>query len=509
MSERERLSKTKYCNGLQCPKMLWMKRNKPDMAEEVMNESVLANGRKVGDLARGYFGDYANAEIFKEDGSQNIAAMITKTSQLMAGETENIAEASFSVDGLYCAVDILHRNGDGWDIVEVKSSTKVSDVYIEDVSFQYYVLQKCGVNVKKAFLMHVNSGYVRQGALDIQKFFTLEEYTDVCVAKQTQVEENINNIRDYLNVVGEPVREIGVYCEKPYLCPFYKYCRGEQPEHSILDLHSKVKARTKYALWEIGLKSFEDVYRDKTKVQGCKDTKLNVNQWQEIESTLGLQKDVINKEKIQEFLDTLSYPVYHLDFETFQEAVPSFDGERPFQQVPFQYSLHIEYEDGRIEHKEFLAEEGTDPRRTIAESLCENIPVGVCCTAYFMRFECERLQELAELFPDLKEHLLSIRDNMHDLFIPFGKRDYYTASMAGKASIKNVLPALWPNDPDLDYTKLDGVHRGDEASEAFATLVGKAPDEIAKIREQLLKYCGLDTLAMVKVLQKLREAVKN
>lgn len=169
----------------------------------------------------------------------------------------------------------------------------------------------------------------------------------------------------------------------------------------------------------------------------------------------------------------------------------------------------MEYEDGRLEHLEFLAKEGTDPRRTVAERLCEDIPMGVCSLAYNMSFEKTRIKTMAEQYPDLAEHLMDIHDHMVDPEDVFAKRDYYNNAMKGKSSIKLVLPALYPNDPELDYHNLEEVHNGGEASAAFLTMANKSPEEIARIRENLLKYCGLDTYAMVKLIWKLREAVKD
>jgi hypothetical protein len=227
-----------------------------------------------------------------------------------------------------------------------------------------------------------------------------------------------------------------------------------------------------------------------------------------VETAFYHRPDVIDVQQIKAFLMTLNYPIYHLDFETFQPAVPEWEGCRPYQQIPFQYSLHIEYEDGHLEHKEFLAKEGTDPRRSLAESLCNDIPEGVCSMAYNMSFERRVIKDLSELYSDLEHHLLDIRENMHDLMIPFQKQHYYTEAMQGSYSIKYVLPALCPGDPNLDYHNLDQVHNGSEASAAFADMANHSPEEIKEIRENLLKYCGLDTLAMVKVLGKLKEVVQ-
>ena len=188
-------------------------------------------------------------------------------------------------------------------------------------------------------------------------------------------------------------------------------------------------------------------------------------------------------------------------------AVPFCVGTRPFAQIPFQYSLHfIEREGGELKHREFLAESGTDPRREIAEALCRDIPADACVTAFNKTFECGRLQELAETFPDLAEHLLSIRDHIADLLDPFAAGYYYNRAMGGSVSIKSVLPAICPGDPELDYHELEGVHNGTEAMTVFPAIQYMEPEEREKARKNLLAYCRLDTLAMVKVWEELKRA---
>jgi len=215
----------------------------------------------------------------------------------------------------------------------------------------------------------------------------------------------------------------------------------------------------------------------------------------------------IDKDGIREFLDTLSFPLYFLDFETMQPVIPEFDGTRPYQQIPFQYSLHyILTEGGKVYHKEFLAESGKDPRRTLAERLCEDIPTDVCVLAYNKGFECGRIRELAAAFPDLTEHLLAIAGNIKDLIDPFRAGYYYNRAMGGSFSIKSVLPAIFPDDPALDYHNLEGVHNGSEAMEIFPKIKDMPPDERERARESLLRYCELDTYAMVKIWDELRRA---
>lgn len=488
------LSKSRYCKGIQCPKILWMDKFMPDKAEDVLSETVMATGNMVGDLARSYFGNYDLVEF-----DYNKDTMSKRTREFMEAGSENIAEAAFYVDSLYCAVDILRRDGDGYDIVEVKSSTHVTDIYVEDMAFQNYVLSRCGVNVKRVSIMHLDNTYVRNGDLELDKLFAIEDFTQEVKAKYNEVEKNIQAIREYVDTSEEPVRDIDLYCESPYACAYYSYCSRHLPEQSIFDVR-RLYASKKYEYYHDGIISFKDIIE--------KQPGLSDKQMKQVESAFYNKPDEIDIEPIRAFLDTLSYPIYHLDFETFQQAVPEYDGLSPYSQIPFQYSLHIEQEDGTLEHREFLAKEGMDPRRDIAESLCRDFPTDVCVLAYNMSFERGVLQRLADFFPDLSQHLLAIRENIHDLMIPFQQQHYYSKDMQGSYSIKYVLPALCTGDPELDYHALEGVHNGSEASATFADMPNHTQEKIAEMRKNLLAYCRLDTLAMVKVLGKLKEAVK-
>lgn len=306
----------------------------------------------------------------------------------------------------------------------------------------------------------------------------------------------LNLMMEYVKSPVEPEKDIDLCCDKPYPCAYKKYCGKHIPEYSVFNL-ARMQAKKKYELYHAGIVSYQDVLSS--------GAKINANQRRQVESVVYDKPDEYDIDEIKKFLTTLYYPIYHLDFETFQQAVPEYIGCHPYEQIPFQYSLHIEYEDGRLEHSELLAKEGEDPRRSLAEQLVKDIPMGVCSTAYNMAFEKSVLKHLAEEFPDLSGQLMDIHDNMCDLMVPFQKQYYYSKAMQGSYSIKYVLPALWPGDPELDYHNLEGVHNGAEASASYADMVNHTPEEIAEMRENLLKYCGLDTYAMVKVLNRLKE----
>ena len=269
----------------------------------------------------------------------------------------------------------------------------------------------------------------------------------------------------------------------------------------MFDLY-RMNFSKKIEYYRKGIVSFADLSRE----AGIKNEK----QLRQIAHVLSEQGDEIDRGSNRAFLAKLSYPLYFLDFETVQPVSPRYIGTKPYAQIPFQYSLHIiEREGGALQHREFLAEPGTDPRRALAEQLCADVPMGACVTAYNKAFECTRLKELAETFPDLAAHLLNIRDNIVDLLVPFQSGWYYNRAMGGSFSIKSVLPALFPDDPALDYHILDEIHNGSEAMTAWPSMEHMSPEDRARTRQNLLEYCKLDTFAMVKVWEKLCEAAAN
>ena len=261
-----------------------------------------------------------------------------------------------------------------------------------------------------------------------------------------------------------------------------------------MQLTSKIK------LYREGKVSYEDLL----------DTNINSKYKQQIEFELNNLEPYINKDNIKEELDSYYYPIYYLDFESYQVAVPEYDNTNPYMQMPFQYSLHYRLsEDGELLHKEFLSESNIDPRRKLAETLVSDIPKDSCVLAYNMAFEKMIIKHLASIYPDLEEHLMNIHDHIKDLIVPFKNRDYYCKDMLGSFSIKYVLPALFPNDPTLDYHNLNLVHKGDEASRSFLSLRNLNDDDKKTLREALLRYCELDTYAMVKIHDKLKSIIEK
>ena len=489
-------SKSKYCLAWQCPKLLWLSKYKPELKPE--NPALQARfdeGNAVGDLTMTLFGEFTEVTAYSADGKLDLNKMQELTKECIENGTENICEAAFNYNGLYCAVDILRKENGGYAIYEVKSSTDFKPVYAADIAYQRYVLEHCGINITGTYLICINSDYVRSEELDVHGLFKITDVSGEVNDEYKQVPSLLKKAEQIYAMKDEPKKDIGLYCRNPYECAFWGYCTENLPKPNVFDLYRMnfQKALVHYYNGQI---SYDDLLFD-SGITGEK-------QLRQMLFAISDQGTYIDKDGIRDFLGTLSYPLYFLDFETMQPVIPEYAGTHPYAQIPFQYSLHyIEKEGGELLHKEFLAESGTDPRRAIAESLCRDIPMNVCITAYNKGFECGRIKELAQTFPDLAEHLMNIRENIRDLLTPFQSGYYYNRAMGGSFSIKSVLPAMFPNEPSLDYHNLEGIHNGGEAMTVFPKIKDMPSDEQTTARHNLLKYCELDTYAMVKVWQEL------
>ena len=498
------LSKSKYCAFAQCPRNLWLKTYKPELATPDNSvEARMEAGNEIGDLAMQLFGDFIEVSAYKNNGKMDLSEMIARTNELLRENYPVICEASFSYNGNYCAVDILKRENGGYAIYEVKSSTHANQIYATDIAYQKYVLENCGVNVTGTYLVCINNEYIFDGNLKLNELFKIVDLSEEVAEEYRCVESNVMAANDIMDDPVEPLYGLSENCRKPYKCTFWEHCSSRLPKPSVFDLYGtgfNFKKKLKY--YKNGICTFEELSADdevmKTRIQSM-----------QVSHGIRNLEPHIDKNGIKEFLDTLWYPLYFLDFETMQLPIPKFVGTKPYAQIPFQYSLHyIESEGGELKHKEFLGISGEDPRRAIAERLCEDIPKDACVVIYNKTFEPARFRELAEYFPDLAENLLTIRENIRDLLDPFRKGYYYNRAMGGSFSIKVVLPALFPDDPALDYHNLEGIHNGGEAMEIFPKIKDMPPEEQEIVRRNLLKYCELDTYATVKVWEELVRVTK-
>ncbi len=501
-----KLTKSLICAADRCLRLLWLRLNHPEQEKPVSEDekNTIEEGEKIGKLAQGYFGPFVDATVNLEGSDvPDITAMLKKTREEMAKGTSVICEAAFSDEDLYCAVDILYKDNTDWNIIEVKSGTEVKSDYLTDVALQRYVLEKSGVRVKDVYILHPDRNYVRGNDLDIHNFLVAENVTQASEAQYLRMPVLIDRVRSILSDQKEPRIDLSVSCKPGNdYCPFWEQCTRHLPSPNVFDMRS-MTMKTKIRLYYERKISYDDLENYEKISKGT--SQAAAFQKQQINTVLHHPNETyVDRDALRYFLKQITYPLFFLDFESMNPAVPPFPDTRPYDQIPFQYSLHyIEHEGGPLMHEEYLAVSGPDPRRELAERLCEDIPLDVCTVVYNDSFEKTRLRELAELFPDLSNHLLNIRDHIVDLEDPFKACSYYKREIGGSTSIKVVLPALFPGDKELDYHALDGVHNGAEAKTVFPQIRHMQPDKQNKARESLLRYCELDTLAMVRIWEEL------
>lgn len=489
------LSKSTFIKGLQCEKALYLYKNHYNLRDEVSAQlqDIFSQGTNVGVLAQGLFpgGVDASPENYYE-----MAKSVIKTLQFIKNKETIIYEATFQYNEVMAALDILVKDQDGWKAYEVKSSTSVSDVYINDAAIQYYTIVNSDIDLVDISIVHINNQYVKQGEIDIHQLFTIESVLDRVKEVVSTIPTQVQKFKDLIKQETVPVKDIGPHCSSPYSCDFMRHCWQHIPNYSIFNI-ARLNTDIKFDLYRQGVITFDQIDLNKTP--------LNGNQIMQVTSELE-NKTFIDKVNIQNFVNSIAYPVYYLDFETMASAVPIFNNSRPYQQLVFQYSLHIQQENGAIVHKEYLAEADSniDPRDAFVKQLIQDCGTSGDVLVYNVGFERGKLNDLIELFPLYAIEINNIVERLKDLMTPFQKRWYYTPEMKGSYSIKYVLPALVP---ELSYQDLE-IKEGGTASSTFTQMVmGHFQGDIEKTKIDLLEYCKLDTYAMVRIVEKLKEIV--
>jgi hypothetical protein len=524
------LTKSNYLLGLQCPKLLWVAKNdKPRIPEpDFSAKHNFEVGTLIGVLA---------TKVFEEgiDLSElNFKENIDETTESIK-ERRPIFEAGFLVNDLFSRGDVLvpvRGSTDGhdpskddpagpsgeprWDIVEVKSATKVKDVNIHDVSFQKYVYEKAGLKIRKCFIMHINNQYVKNGEIETKELFVQTDITDKVEEFSLGIENRIENMLKIIESKEEPKCSIGVHCSDPYDCPLKKECWKDIPEGSIFEF-SRLFSKKKFELYDAGI----------VKMEGVPDS-VKLNDKQKIQRLLADSNEPHKDEtQIKHFLDNLNYPIYYLDFETINPAIPKFEGMKPYQRIPFQFSLHIqEKPDGELKHISFLADGTSDPRSKFMQALKDNLGDKGDILVYNQGFEKGVMNEGQMAFPEFETwYEENIFPRIKDLWDVFRNFWYYDPRQKGSASIKAVLPVL----SKLKYDDLD-IKNGIFASLEYERITYGSNDQICgertdnidpkevegmvkaerkRVRDALEKYCELDTLAEVEIVKGLGDVVKG
>ncbi len=487
--KQHQLSKSLFIRGLQCHKSLYLQKFRPELKEEVTPEKqrLFDSGSNVGLLAQQLFPGGVNVPYE----GLSYTEQIERTQSLIEQKVDTIYEAAFSYQGVFVKCDILHRGSEGWAIYEVKSSTSAEEYHLNDVSVQYYVISGTGLPVKKAFLVHINKNYVRHGEIDVNQLFAKVDVTDIAKEKKDFVEEELEKQQNMLDG-DEPVIDIGAHCDNPFSCDFKSHCWLHIPSPSVFDYRGTGKPNS-FQLYQKGIIRLEDVPPDmlgrRTKIQ---------------HDGMLYQKNHINVAALKKFLEAFWYPLCFMDFETtFMVPIPMYEGIRPYQQVPFQFSVHMQQEPGsKLEHYEYLSNGTENPQREFLDRLLVVVPRDACIITWNQGFEISRLREIAIALPDKRDRINQIIKNIRDLMKPFQNMTIYHWQFYGSYSIKAVLPALVP---ELSYDELE-INNGGTASSAWVCMVQtNDAGEKETIKKQLLQYCHLDTLAMVRILEKMKE----
>ena len=489
------LTKSLFMAGCQCPRLMWLMAHRPELGRQASAAGVdrMATGREVGEVARGLFPGGVLVG-WGRDGDDDPV----ETTRTLLGDDDVPAmfEGSFRHDGVLVRTDVLlRRPDDTWDLMEVKSSTRVkSPEHVLDVGVQAHVLRRVGVRFGRLGLLHLNPRYVRGHAgLDPRSLFTLADLTAAVDSVSGAVASRVRSLRGSLARTDVPDANPGPRCRAPRNCPFVDWCLPAPGRFDVSQLPKAVKA-------------FGEI------------TKLGIDDLRDIPPSIRISKvqarvkdcSVSNREyvsaELRHALEDVQWPLLFLDFETATWALPRYVGTKPYQQLPVQWSLHVLARDGgTLEHREFLHGEDTDPRRPFTESLLDAVGTEGSIVVY-SSFEKTVLRGLAEHLPELEDRIEGVISRLYDL-LPIVRDGYYHPSFRGSFSIKYVLPALVP---DLDYSDLE-IANGESAAAAYRKMVDPStPSKVAaSIRESLLRYCERDTLAMVKVREALLARVSS
>jgi hypothetical protein len=485
-----RLSKSKFQKGLQCERALWLAVHEPETADPITESKqwTFDQGTEVGRLAHRLFRGGVEVE---EDYRHPDDALATTAAVLANGATI-LYEPAFFYDGTLVRVDILVKStGSSWDLYEVKSSGKLKPEHVTDAAVQTYVVEGSGLNVARAHIVHMDETYVYGGGqYDLSRLFAVEDVTGDARGFMLLVPATLERFREMLDG-PEPEVRVGTRCRKPYPCDFIGRCYAFFPqEHPVTDL-PYLSEKALHALLDLGVTCIRDI-PDSFELLTANQvaTVQVVKNGEPYVDVSGLTRD----------LSRLEWPVYHLDFETVNPALPLWTGTSPYQVIPFQYSIHVHHEDGTHEHREYLHVAGGDPRRPLAEHMLDDLG-HVGSVTHYTSYEVRILDGLVTAFPDLADPLLAVRARLVDLE-PFIKANTKHPNAGGRTSIKYVLPAWCP---DTTYEGL-GIQDGQAASVRYLKAVRGLVDEQEAERTyaDLIEYCGMDTFAMVRLLETLR-----
>jgi len=477
------ITKSNYMQFLRCTCELWVMKQRKDLAPPIdaALQRLFDEGNKVDAFAQKLFPEGISVDGFGTSAAQ-------KTKQAIEAGATILFQPTFLTKDLSCRGDILVKNGDAWDIYEVKSSTQTKEEHKIDVAFQRICLEESGYKVGKTFIVHINNQYVRHGEIDPQKLFTIDDVTDEALSHVSEIKQLIPEALEVTEWSTTPGALHLKSCRDPYKCEYLTCYISEFEDDHVYSIAKELSPDRLMAFLERGLIQPSQVPPELLKSLGLLDLPS-----EEKEPVISIDKEAIERE-----LSKLQFPLYFFDYETWFPAIPPFDGYRPYQQIPFQYSLHILREpDGELEHVEFLAEHQGDPILDLTKALQSHIAGRGTFISWNAKFEMMCNRQIGERHPEYADFFTDINDRMFDL-MQIVKQGYYVDSrFGGSASIKKVLPVVVP---ELSYKNLN-IQEGGTASSSWPVLTDPAmpADQKAQLKKDMLEYCALDTFAMVEI----------
>ncbi len=479
------LSKTTYLKSLQCQKHLYLYKNHYPLQDPLSYEkkAIFARGHNVGNFARKLFPGGIDASPKK---ISDQAAWVNKTAELISQGIEVIYEAAFIFNDVFVAIDMLVKRENEWYGYEVKSSVKVSPTYVTDAALQHYVISNQEIALKDISIVYVNSNYSREQALEPDKIFHIVSVLQQAMGFKEEIEIKIQSAKNTLAQKQIPDINIGTHCFEPYQCDFKGFCWKKTENDSVFEIAGLSK-KEQFELYDAGIKmdsELPETYELKKLPALYLESKTK-------------NQAIIDTDKIKQYLQKIEYPLYFIDFEAIMPAIPIYKGTSPFEFIPFQYSIHYkENINAEPLHFEFLAETGIDPRKSFITEFLKNTKEAGTLLAYDVSGEKKMLNSVARVLPEFEKEIRERVSRLKDLNTPFKELMYYHHSMKGALSIKSVLNSIFP---ELYYSDLK-IKNGNMASVMFESLQTETDIfTIAETRDNLLSYCKMDTLAMVKI----------
>ena len=468
----KKISKTDYVQSLKCMNVVWHRFHDRSKLPDLSNNLIVQMGTEFGNVATKLFPKGVMIDVKYSEASKETEKHISLGIPIF--------EATFETEKLYCKVDILEPSTNGFDIIEVKSSSSVKKEHYDDIAFQKHILEKLGYTINKCYLMHANKKYIREGKLNIEELFQKTDVTEKVDLLENTIAPNVEKIIKYISQKLPENKH--KFCSKPKQCDLREICWDHLPEHNILELHG-LWFNHASPLMDQGILSILDLPEE-----FFEKHKHTIQK-----NAISSGEPQINKSKIEEFKKSLAYPLSYFDFETVGTPIPIHDGLNPWGKFPFQYSIHVD-DKKELTHFEFLADSDKDPREKLAKQLIRDMPKTGSIITFNMSFEKGVIKNLIERFPKYEKELTSMIERIVDLQTIFKKFHYYHPDQKGSASLKFVLPVF----SDKKYSELE-IQNGQEAFSAFYNKYYKKQKEIS--RKALLDYCALDTLAMVEIMK--------